>query len=203
MDDVLNAYVDSSAGPSYEELTQWIKRYPHFERELTEFTVGWSLKETLLPTEETEEVDEDTLVLRGMSVVQGILNKEDWQPVDKQTPLAGLLKEGKARGLSIHELAEATRLSVVLVRKLDRRLIVFASIPTKAIAVLARAIARGKEEVSNYLRGQPMLPVGASYKAEGTPTLSEAEDFFEAVRTDDTLPEEWRSHWLSLENSEK
>lgn len=203
VDDVLNAYVASSAEPSYKALTEWIRRYPHFERELTEFTVGWSLNETLPPVEEPEEVDEDTLVLRGMSVVQGILNKEEWTSADKQTPFAGLLKEGKARGLSIHKLAEATRLSAVLVRKLDRRLIVFASIPTKAIAVLARAVVRGKEEVADYLRGQPVLPYGASYKAEEVPKLSEAEDFFEAVRTDETLREEWRRDWLSLESSEE
>ena len=202
VDDVLNAYVASSVEPSYEALTKWIQCYPHFEKELTEFTVGWSLRETLTPVEETEEVEEDILVLRGMSVVQGILNKEGWQPVDRQTPFAGLLKEGKARGLSIHELAEATRLSAVLVRKLDRRLIVFASIPTKAISVLARAVGRGKQEVADYLRSHPLLPGGASYKAQEAPTLSEAEDFFEAVRTDDTFPEEWRRHWLSLENHE-
>lgn len=203
LDDVLNAYVASSAGPSYKVLTEWILRYPQFEEELTEFTVGWSLNETLPPVEEPEEVDEDTLVLRGMSVVQSILNKEEWAPVDKQTPFAGLLKEAKARGLSIHKLAEATRLSAALVRKLDRRLIVFVSIPTKAIAVLARAVARGKEEVSDYLRGQPMLPNGASYKAEAAPNLSEPEDFFEAIREDETFPEQWRRDWLSLESSEE
>jgi hypothetical protein len=203
VDDVLNAYVASSAGPSYEALTEWIRSYPHFERELTEFTVGWSLNETLPQAEQPEEVDEDTLVLRGMSVVQGILNKEEWTAVDRRRPFAGLLKEGKACGLSIHKLAEATRLSAVLVRKLDRRLIVFASIPTKAIAVLAQAVARGKEEVADYLRGQPMLPHGASYKAEEAPKLSEPEDFFEAVREDKTFPEEWRRDWLSLEHSEE
>ena len=203
VDDVLNAYVASSAEPSYEALTKWIQCYPHFEKELTEFTVGWSLRETLTPDEETEEVDEDTLVLRGMSVVQSILNKEEWTPVDKQMPFAGLLKEAKARGLSIHNLAEVTRLSAALVRKLDRRLIVFASIPTKAIAVLARAVARRKEEVSDYLRGQPVFPDGASYKAEVAPNLSEPEDFFEAIREDETFPEQWRRDWLSLESSEE
>lgn len=203
VENVLNAYVASSARPSYKALTEWIRRYPHFKRELTEFTVGWSLNETLLPVDEPEEVDEDTLVLRGMSVVQGILNNKEWTPVYKQTSFTGLLKEGKARGLSVHGLAEATRLSAVLVRKLDRRLILFASIPTKAIAGLAQAVARGRGEVADYLRGQPMLPDGASYKAEEEPKLSEAEDFFEAVRTDETLPEEWRRHWLSQESSEE
>lgn len=203
VDDVLNAYVASSSRPSYKSLTKWIRRYPHFERELTEFTVGWSLNETLPSVDEPEEVDEDTLVLRGMSVVQGILNNEEWTSADKQPPFAGLLKEGKERGLSIHKLAAATRLSAALVRKLDRRLIVFGSIPAKAIDVLAQAIARGKDEVADYLRGQPVLPAGASYKAEEVPELSDAEDFFVAVRTDETLYEEWRRDWLSLESSEE
>ncbi len=203
LDDVLNAYVAYSSEPSYEVLTEWIRCYPHFEKELTEFTVGWSLSETLPPADEPDGMDEETLVLRGMSVVQGILNKEEWQPADKQTSFAGLLKEGKARGLSIHGLAEATRLSAALVRKLDRRLIRFASIPTEAIDVLAQAVARGKDEVARYLHRQPVLPASASYKAEEAPKLSDAEDFFEAVRTDETLPEEWRRHWLSLESSEE
>lgn len=203
LEDVLNAYVADSSGPSYEALTEWIRRYPHFEKELTEFAVGWSFNEALLPVDEPEEVDEDTLVLRGMSIVQGILNREEWEPVGKQTPFTGLLKEGKARGLSIYGLAKATRLSAVLVRKLDRRLIVFDSIPAKVIAELAQAVARGNGEIVDYLRGQPTLPDGASYKAEEAPKLSEAEDFFEAVRTDETLPEEWRRHWLSQESSEE
>ena len=62
---------------------------------------------------------------------------------------------------------------------------------------------RGKDEVADHLRGQPVLTSGASYKAEVAHTLSETENFFEAVRTDETLPEEWRGLWLSLENSEE
>lgn len=198
IEDVLNAYVDSATESSYTALTEWIQRYPEYEKELTDFTVSWSLRETLPRSADAKEVDEETLVLRGMSVVQSILNKEEQEGIGKRRSFSGILGEGKACGMSIQKLADATELSVVLVRKLDRRLIRFASIPAEAINNLAWAVARSFDEVADYLRGQPTLSASTQYKADKTPELSEPEDFFEAVRNDETLPEEWRERWLAL-----
>ena len=74
LEDVLDAYVASDVGPN-SPLDEWLWRYPEFEREIIEFAASWSLMKWLPPAPDAEEVDEETLVLRGMSVVQNLLHR--------------------------------------------------------------------------------------------------------------------------------
>lgn len=53
LDDVLNEYMASEEKPSHAALVRWIALYPRFEKELTDFTVAWSLQEALPPHPET------------------------------------------------------------------------------------------------------------------------------------------------------
>ena len=76
LEDVLDAYVASGAGPNSASLAEWICRYPRYERELTEFAASWSLMRSLPPAPDAKEVDEEALVLRGMSVVQDLLRRQ-------------------------------------------------------------------------------------------------------------------------------
>lgn len=198
--DVLNYYAASVSEPSSTVLREWIKCYPHYERELTEFTVSWTLMEHLPPHPEAEEVNEEVLVGRGMSIVEKLLPEEQ-EYSGKDQPLAGLLSESKAEGLSLRELADVTGLSPALVAKRDRRLIRFPSIPGEKIGVLARAIRRLHEEVAGYLRGQPQFPAAARYHADEAPKMPEQQDFFEAVREDRGLSEKQRQDLLSLKPS--
>ena len=195
MDDVLNAYAISDPGPGYASLMEWIRRYPYYERELTEFTANWSLITWLPAPAANQRVDEDALVLRGMSIVQNILQA---QTPEKIAPLKGIVQEGKQLGLSIQQLARRAQISLALVRKLDLRRIRFSTIPSQAIESLAYAIQRGNSAVADYLQGTPTLPQSANYRAEQAPTLTEPEDFFEAVRSDMALSEELREYWLSF-----
>src|SRR5260370_34746818 len=91
LDDVLNAYAVSDPGPGYASLTEWIRRYPYYERELTEFTANWALMKWLPAPVANQSVDEDALVLRGMSIVQNILQA---QTPEKIAPLKGIVQEG-------------------------------------------------------------------------------------------------------------
>jgi len=84
------------------------------------------------------------------------------------------------------------------VRKLDRRLIDFSSVPNQAIEFLARAIQHKFSVVAHYLRGEPTLLQGASYRSEQAPKVTAKEDFYDAVRRDFSLSEERRNHWLAF-----
>jgi hypothetical protein len=198
LDDVLNAYAISDPGPGYASLAEWIHRYPYYEQELTAFAADWALTRWLSIPASFQQVDGDALVLRGMSIVQQILDQQAHPRHDEVIPLKGILQEGAHLGLTSHQLAERAQMSVSLVRKLDRRLIRYVSIPRQAIESLAHAIRREGTAVADYLQGPPILPQGASYHAERAPTLAEPEDFFEAVRRDMTISQELRERWLSL-----
>ncbi len=195
LNDVLNAYAISDPGPGYASLAEWIRRYPYYERELTEFTANWSLMTWLPAPADNQGVDEDALVLRGMSIVQNILHAH---APGEETPLKGIVQEGKQLGLSIQQIARRAQMSLALVRKLDLRRIRFSTIPRQAIETLAYAIQRGSAAVADYLQGEPTLPQDASYRAEQAPVLTESEDFFEAVGRDMTMSQELREHWLSF-----
>lgn len=199
--DVLDAFVTSDSDPN-SVLDEWILRYPEFEQELTDFTVSWSLMRSLPPAPDTEDIDEDTLVLRGMSIVQNLLHSQSLDPApDSFGPIESLIAEGRAHGLKPSQLAQATKMGDSLLRKLDRRLIRFASIPQDAINYLSNSIQSVPASVATYLQQRPKFAIAMEHRSEKAPELGEQEDFFDAVRTDQTIRPEHVARWLALEQS--
>ena len=199
LEDILDAYVASNDGPNYS-LDEWIQCYPEYEKELTEFAVSWTLMESLPPSPDSEEVEESVLVLRGMSIVQNLLhNQSQIEPSSSSVQFESLIAEGRAHGMKPRQLAEAVRIGDSVLRKLDRRLIRYASIPQNAILELAKVIQRRAASVAAYLQMNPTLATSAEHRSEQAPVLSEPEDFFDAVRNDPTISREHAEYWLSLE----
>jgi hypothetical protein len=186
LEDILDAYMASK--PDIAVLAEWIGRFPEYEQELTAFTVSWSLTETLPPTQAAQETTSEELLHRGRTIIGSILY-----------PLAGLVAEAGARGLSANEVVEATGLSLVLLRLLDRRLIRFASIPREVIDALAQVLGREAAAIAHYLQGAATLAQGTRYYSVSTPALAQQQDFFDAVRSDPALSDDERARWLALE----
>jgi len=124
--------------------------------------------------------------------------RQDVQQIS-EAPISGLFAEGKARGMTNFQLADAAELSIALITKLDRRLIDFLTIPGQVIQDLARALQRTVESVSHYLQGPPLIPLRAEFKAEQTPRITEVEGFFDAVRRDKSISETRRQRLLAME----
>lgn len=202
LEDVLNDYVASSPEPSYGALEDWVRRYPQYEQELTEFTISWGLMEWLSPSSDTEEVDDETLVLHGMSIVQNLLHqKRQKGSSDDAVPITSLLEEGSKLGLSIENLADLSNLSILIIKMLDRCLIRYKSIPGKAIQYIAQTIQRSPSVIELYLQSEPKPMRAVYYRANQRPVLGEQQDFFEVVQTDSTMSEERRRYWLALKSN--
>ena len=201
LEDILDAYVASDGDP-YISLNDWIRRYPQYEQELTEFAVSWSLMEAPLSSPHAEEVNEGTLILRGMSVVQNLLHRQPSESASVSVrSFESLIAEGQVNGLEPRQLAQVSRLGVSLLRKLDRRLIPYASIPRAAIQGLAEAIRSDEASVSVYLQQNPALAAATEHRSEQAPALAEPEDFFDAVRADPTISPGDAAHWLEIQRS--
>lgn len=201
LEDVLDAYVASDVDPN-SALDEWIRRYPEYEQELTEFAVSWSLMKSLPPAPDAEEVDENTLVLRGMSIVQNLLHEQSRESASESfVPFENLIAEGRAHGLEPYQLAQKAKLGDSLLRKLDRRLIRFASIPQDAINNLSNAIQSTPASVATYLQQSPTLVAAMEHRSEQAPELNEQEDFFDAVRADPTISREDAAHWRKFKRS--
>jgi hypothetical protein len=204
LEDVLDAYVATVSVPSSTTLAAWIQRYPYYEQELTEFTVAWCQMQSLPSAEHAEPDDnEETLLLHDMKIVQNLLDMQPAHPSaveqEQGETFQGLLAQGRSSGLSLDQLAECVKLSAALVRKLDRRLIRYATIPLQLIEDFAGVLHCNVIAIARYLSGPSTLVQGAHYKAEHMPGLTAQQDYFEAVRTDPELAEDCRQHWLSLE----
>ncbi len=98
LEDVLDAYVAETETPDHAALVQWIQRYPRYARQLADFSASWSLTRTL----ETPDAEfaEEKMVQQGMRAVRALVQRTA-DPASVATPLAALLDEGRARGLSI------------------------------------------------------------------------------------------------------
>lgn len=200
LEDVLNAYMAAASTPNAESLAEWIRRYPQYERELTEFAVAWS-RTRWFPAVQRPSDDDDTSAQRAMRTVQAVLHEKAASlpsSQQQQHPIDSLLAEARSHGLSMDQLADRIELSAALVRKLDRRLIRYVSMPLAVIENLAGVVERQVLAVARYLDGAPVAAQGARYRAERAPALADQEDFFDAVQNDPELSEERRGRWLAL-----
>ena len=209
LNDVLDAYAASTPGPNFEALGEWVRRYPEFEAELVAFTIDWRLLHALSPAAQAT-ADEETLVLRGMSIVEGLLYSQRIQAAaerapesaadgsETSNPLHSLIGAADERGIALDVFARTTDLSASLIATLNNRLVRVDSIPHQVVESVARVLGHSVEAVLGYLRLRPRLPITAQYKADRTPKVAPQRDFFELVRMDRDLTEEQKQRWLAL-----
>ena len=137
-----------------------------------------------------------------MSIVQNLLH---WQSSESASnpvaPFESLVAEGRSRGLEPRPLARAVELGDSSLRKLDRRLIIQASIPPVLIDCLARVLQLDLPTITAYLQQGPTLGAATEHRSEQAPKLLELEDFFDAVRADPTISCEHAERWFELERS--
>lgn len=189
-----------SARAARSVLTEFMRRYPHAADALADFAATASIIEnspdTESQTESESRTEEETIVRRGMETAARLIGARRASLTPGETrSLAGLRNEAEAWGLTVQALAAATRLTVPLLVKLDRRLIRFASIPRQAIERIGVALGRSFDEVAAYLQGDSQFAPQASFRADAAPQMPDQQDFFDAVETDLMLSEEQKDEW--------
>lgn len=198
LDRVLNAYALSVESPSHASLVEWIRRYPEYERELTELAVDLSRMEHQPSASRSPGVDDDTLVLRGMSIFRNIVHRKATER-SAATHLNGIVATAQGRGLTLDVVAERLKLSAALVRMLDLRRIAYTRIPGQLKESMAQLVGCTRVAVDEYLQRAPSFAPAAQHHADQPPSVGVQEDFFDAVREEDNMDEEQRRHWLDLE----
>ena len=201
LEDVLDALVAADETPGPAALDRWVSEYPQFERPLVDFMASWALMNSAHSTA-TDEQDrvakefdaDERLMLRGMSIVQNLLHEMS-RRAETAPRLESLLGAATAAGTSLRDFARATHLGEAVLRKLDRRLIRFPSIPKRAIDAVADAVRCQAQAVAVYLQQPATLAAGTYYRAERAPQLAEPEDFIVAIERDPTMTAEDRRRW--------
>lgn len=188
-------------------LTEFMRRYPHAAAALADFAATSSIIENSpdseSQTESESRTEEETIVRRGMETAARLLGARRTSLTPGETEsLAGLRKEAEAQGLMVQALAAATRLTVPLLVKLDRRLIRFTSIPRQAIERIGAALGRSFDAVATYLQGDAQFAPQASFRADAAPQMPDQQDFFDAVETDLMMSEEQKDEWRRFKSAD-
>lgn len=199
LDDMLDTYLAAVEEPNLDSAREWGRRFPEHADAILDFVTSWELAASLPVDPRADPIDAVMFVQRGMTVVAGVLRREQEKDLAAAPQLIeSLLANAKARGMTTGDLAARLGLSIPLVAKLNRRLIDLVSIPHELIEAIAAALGRTADAVDLYLAQSPALAAGTFHRAAGKPAIAGREDFFGAVRSDPALSNEHRAHWLSL-----
>jgi len=77
VEDVLDAFVASAAGPGGADLATWIGRFPDYEQELTRCATSWRLVQAMATGPDPSGPTDDILVGRGMEIVGELLRQRE------------------------------------------------------------------------------------------------------------------------------
>ena len=116
---------------------------------------------------------------------------------ERRPALTNLVAAIRAQAQNLEEAAQILGAPEGLLWKLQRRLIVWETIPQAFDEKLAESVRRSASEVQDYLRQPPTLAVGASYRADSAPEAVQ-ESFAQALDTDPDATDDMRSRWQSV-----
>lgn len=196
LEDVIDAYVASSADSGEDTLEVWIEGYPQYASELRDFAAHYKLFQRLPERTYTAE-EEDLINTRAASVVQNLLYKQRAGVAGSDDEVISLIDEAERQNLSLEQFAEATELSAPLIAMLDRRQVRYESIPRKAVDNIAQALGKAAAAVASYLQGEMRLQP-AHYRADEAPRATRLQEFSALVAVDPELSVSRQKQWLEL-----
>lgn len=194
IEDVLDLFVLETETPSRDLLLAFISRFPHYRRELIDFAALWAEQELLPPEIVHDEAAEAQLATRMQSFVQNQLYNLKTLSQVEATPssarmTASLHSLAQSSGRSLHDVARASGLDLVLMRKLNARQIRPETIPRRLSEQIAAFIGTSVEQVMVVWTGPPRTGQ-AAFRAETKPTVAAQEDFADAVAASSLSPDE-------------
>jgi hypothetical protein len=113
-------------------------------------------------------------------------------------PLTSLVARARALALNPATLADALGLGVDIILKLERRVLIPASIPGGLLERLAERLDCGVVQVRVYLSGRGGQPAPAFYHSKQPPATTAQQSFAEAVRESRMMGAEQKAAWLKL-----
>ena len=199
LDYVFNTFVAENDRPTAENLQEWVKRYPQYRRELVDFAAAWAEQLVLPPAPELGPEAEKALIDRAMSYVLNVAYDRDVQKQQRDEDddlVHSLTGEAQRVGMSAQDLAQACDLDLVLISKLNSRLINPETIPTRLVSLLGKLLRKSTEAIRVYFAKPPQAVAGKAFLALKKPRSAEQQSFLDAVRTS-SLSETEKARWLN------
>lgn len=201
LDDVFNTFVAENDKPTVENLQEWVKRYPQYRRELVDFAAAWAEQLLLPPAPELGLDAEKVLIDRAMSYVLNVAYDRDMQKrqqAEDDNLVHSLTEEAQRAGMSAQDLAQACKLDLALISKLNSRRIDPETIPARLVSLLGNLLQKSTDSIRVYFAKPPQAVAGMAFLALEKPRGAEQQSFLDAVRAS-SLSETEKAYWLAEE----
>ncbi len=178
-------------------LKQWADRYPDLADELIAADLARLTAPRPLSARLAEGGPPDPVAAETARRVLAA-RRESPPAAAAKPPLVSLVSEAQAQGLDVPSFAEALRLDLLLLTRLERRLLDAATIPLALVRRLGELLGRPDTEVAAYLSGGPRLAAAGHYRSRRAPALesaSPAMSFREALDAGQNLSAADRAYW--------
>lgn len=187
LDAIIARYQDEYRSGKSPRLEEYVRRYPHFAAELTEFGLYFHAIAADLPP--PESVSEAGLSPAAQAALARLASREP--------PLEGLVQRGLAIGYTPPKLAEAIGISRDVLAKLEAHAIQAMSIPQTFIQRAANTLRVAPAAVNAYLQGTSSAQTSAFFYSEKAPK-QEQESFLEAIQASPRLTEAQKREWAEI-----
>jgi hypothetical protein len=197
LSDVLYAYAVAGPVADPERLDAFVRRYPQYAAELTEFAIDLLFEQPAAEHTELAEQDDDAVspaVARAISHFHNVLYElekaADVRAPDAvaANPFAELTRD------RFRMLAKALNANTAFLMKLRDRLIEPETVLARLgfCRKLAELLPASLDVVKAHFRAAPTLSSAERYKAEQKPAAVKRESFEDAVRGSDLSAEQQR-----------
>jgi transcriptional regulator with XRE-family HTH domain len=187
--EVLEGYAAATPnGNDQEILHRWMEDHPQFAGDLMDFAAARAYVRTV---DDGPLADEDHYDEIGSNVLKEVLIRRDVTVPESLTAAA----EGK--GWRKPEFAQRLGLSLSLLMYLEKRRLLFSTIPKSLIGRIAELLETSEQVIAAYLAQPPSLAGEASFKTRTRPDEVRQREFADAVREDQTLSASDRQRLLS------
>ena len=199
LDDVFNTFVAENDKPTAENLQEWVKRYPQYQRELVDFAAAWAEQLVLPPAPELGPETENALIDRAMSHALNVAYNQDVQAqeqAENDDSVLSLTGEAQRLGMDPQEFAKACGLDLALISKLNTRQVKPETIPSKLVRLLGQKLRKPVAVIAAYLEMPSQALAGKSFLARRKPESTAQQSFEDAMRAS-SLSEEEKVRWLN------
>jgi hypothetical protein len=189
--DIAEQFVNESAASEspHKTLRKWAQAYPEFAADLASIAFA----SFVLPPGSVDLVTEADL----SDVLASAQNFVAANAV-QMPPLISLIGAARSAGVSPVQFANALKIDILLLAKLEQRLLDVSTIPSRLLRFLAAEIQRSVDDITNYLSLPPQLATNAQYRSKKTPSVKQVkrQKFVDALSASTTLSSEDKRYWL-------
>lgn len=178
LEDIFDEYMMATDRPTRESLEHFSSRYPDRVNELRDFAAEWLVLANIDENQDLVTDANDAAVSTAISDLQNRLYE-----LDQNTPERGI--DSLFDGLSpaqFHDAAHTLNVRGPFLAKVRYRLVSPSTIPEQFVASLAAVLNASLEQMSQYLRLDPEMPI-ANFKTNDKPRIPNQQSFAEALRS--------------------